>query len=52
MNNEGDAVLNWSPQNGVNKTISDIITTTLFNCNIALEAMSEVPPHLPSADTN
>jgi hypothetical protein len=37
---EGDAVLNWSEKDGVNKTFSDIVTTTLFTCNIALEAGS------------
>jgi hypothetical protein len=41
MNNEGDSVLNWSPEDGINKTVSDIVTTTLFNCNIALEATYE-----------
>lgn len=38
LNNEGDSVLNWSEDRGINKTFSDIITTTLFNCNMALEA--------------
>jgi hypothetical protein len=41
MDNEGDSVLNWSPENGINKTVSDIVTTTLFNCNIAPEATYE-----------
>ncbi|KAJ6786102.1 hypothetical protein PWT90_10597 [Aphanocladium album] len=35
---EGDAVLNWSAECGVNKSASSIISATLLGCNIALEA--------------
>ena len=36
--NEGDGVVNWSPNCGVNKTLSDIFTLTFFECPITLEA--------------
>jgi hypothetical protein len=37
-NNEGDGVLNWS-EKGVNKTLSDILTTTYFHCPMSQEAL-------------
>lgn len=37
-NDEGDSVMNWSAECGVNKTASAIISTSLLNCNIALES--------------
>ena len=35
---EGDGVLNWSPTDGINKILSDLITLTFFDCPISLEA--------------
>ncbi|KAK2781889.1 hypothetical protein FQN52_001289 [Onygenales sp. PD_12] len=37
--NEGDSVLNFSEKGGVNKTLSNILTTTFFNCPLAQEAL-------------
>jgi hypothetical protein len=36
--NEADSVLNWNEKCGVNKTLSDLGTALIFNCNMALEA--------------
>ncbi|KJK79605.1 hypothetical protein H634G_05197 [Metarhizium anisopliae BRIP 53293] len=36
--NEGDSILNWTEKCGVNKTLSDLATALIFNCNMALEA--------------
>lgn len=38
MDAEGDGVLNWDAKAGVNRMLSNILTITLFNCNIALES--------------
>ncbi|KAK8927544.1 Cholinesterase [Metarhizium anisopliae] len=38
--NEGDSILNWTEKCGVNKTLSDLATALIFNCNMALEAGS------------
>ncbi|KLO83622.1 esterase [Fusarium fujikuroi] len=47
MDAEGDGVLNWDAKAGVNRMLSNILTITLFNCNIALEssyrALNSVP---------
>ncbi|KAJ3494921.1 hypothetical protein NLG97_g3763 [Lecanicillium saksenae] len=37
-NDEGDAILNWSAECGVNKSASSIISASLLGCNIALES--------------
>jgi hypothetical protein len=36
--NEGDGVMNWSAECGINKTAASAISSVLLNCNIALEA--------------
>ncbi|KAF7171978.1 hypothetical protein CNMCM5623_004237 [Aspergillus felis] len=46
-NNEADGVLNWSEKGGVNKTISDILETTYFNCPMSQEASFRVKHHVP-----
>jgi carboxylesterase type B len=38
-NNEGDGVIPWSAHRGVNKTASDIITISYFNCQMLQEAL-------------
>ncbi|KAF4331850.1 carboxylesterase family [Fusarium beomiforme] len=47
MDAEVDGVLNWDAKAGVNRILSNILTITLFNCNIALEssfrALNSVP---------
>ncbi|KLO95281.1 related to esterase [Fusarium fujikuroi] len=47
MDAEGDGVSNWDAKAGVNRMLSNILTITLFNCNIALEssyrALNSVP---------
>ncbi|GIC93655.1 uncharacterized protein Aud_010143 [Aspergillus udagawae] len=45
-NNEGDGVLNFS-EKGVNKTLSDILTTTYFNCPMSQEALFRAKHHVP-----
>ncbi|OAR01793.1 hypothetical protein LLEC1_06994, partial [Akanthomyces lecanii] len=45
---EGDSVMNWSPECGINKTASAIISASLLNCNIALESQYR---HLNSVPT-
>ncbi|GFF44552.1 cholinesterase [Aspergillus lentulus] len=45
-NNEGDGVLNWS-EKGVNKTLSDILTTTYFNCPMSQEAFFRTKHQVP-----
>jgi carboxylesterase type B len=47
MAQEGDGILNWSPTQGVNRTFSDIVTTSLFDCNIALEATFRATNNVP-----
>jgi hypothetical protein len=38
--NEGDGVMNWDATEGINQSFADIVTTTLFTCNMALESRS------------
>ncbi|RHZ58020.1 uncharacterized protein CDV56_107946 [Aspergillus thermomutatus] len=45
-NNEGDGVLNWS-EKGVNKTLSNILTTTYFNCPMSQEAFFRAKHQVP-----
>ncbi|PKX90586.1 carboxylesterase family protein [Aspergillus novofumigatus IBT 16806] len=45
-NNEGDGVLNWS-EKGVNKTHSDILTTTYFHCPMSQEAFFRAKHQVP-----
>jgi hypothetical protein len=45
--NEGDGVTNWDPVRGVNKSLSAAITTTFFNCPLALEASFRVQHGVP-----
>ncbi len=44
--NEGDAVTNWDPVKGINKTVSRIITETSFECNTAAESGCASRPNL------
>ncbi|THC88075.1 hypothetical protein EYZ11_012476 [Aspergillus tanneri] len=44
--NEGDGALNWS-EKGVNKTLSDILTTTYFNCPMSMEASFRAKHQVP-----
>ncbi|KAL3964549.1 hypothetical protein ACCO45_001553 [Purpureocillium lilacinum] len=45
--NEGDAVTNWDPVKGINKTVSRIITETSFECNTAAESGYRALHHVP-----
>ncbi|KAF5861087.1 hypothetical protein ETB97_000598 [Aspergillus alliaceus] len=44
--NEGDGALNWSNK-GINKTLSNILTTTYFNCPMAQEALFRTKHQVP-----
>ncbi|OAA52748.1 carboxylesterase family protein [Beauveria brongniartii RCEF 3172] len=45
---EGDSVLNWSVECGVNKTVSAIISASLLNCNVALESQHRHLNNVPT----
>ncbi|UNI14253.1 hypothetical protein JDV02_000900 [Purpureocillium takamizusanense] len=47
MLDEGDGVANWDPVKGINKTISRIMTETLFECNMIAETGYRAKHHVP-----
>jgi hypothetical protein len=47
LDDEGDGAVNWDPVRGVNKSLSEAITTTFFNCPMAKEAAFRVKHGVP-----
>lgn len=44
---EADGLLNFDPVQGVNRTFSDTLTLSLFDCNVALEATFRTINNVP-----